>query len=77
MRKSLIKILSLCVITFVLALGVDAVYAVEASDPCNGPCVRKVVDCQPSGSKCSESGNQCGVEQECKGGGGASVMELQ
>jgi hypothetical protein len=38
------------------------------ADPCNGPCVKKVVECPKGGSKCSGSGNQCGQNTACKGG---------
>jgi hypothetical protein len=37
-------------------------------DPCNGPCVRKVVECPKGGSKCSGSGNECGQSTICQGG---------
>lgn len=62
--KKIVNLISLCTVAFVLLVTVLPAKA----DPCNGPCVREVQDCQPKGSKCSGSGNQCGVEQSCKGG---------
>jgi hypothetical protein len=63
LTKKSTKISFILVVLFASAVNVFSTYA-----QCNGPCERKVEDCERGGTKCSGSGSQCGVEQGCKGG---------